>query len=543
MQTPPVTISNWLLAFSPIAVVLVLMVGLRWGGKKAGPAGWVVAVAVAWLRFGAGWEVLVYSQLRGILLTLYVLYIIWMALVLYRVVDEAGAITVIGRGIARLTADPTMQLLLLAWAFSAFLQGVAGFGVPIAVVAPLLIGMGFAPVVAVAAVAIGHSWSVTFGDIASSFQALMAATGLPGRDLAPWAALFLGIAVFGCGIAAAWTFRGWAALKKGWPALVLMGVVMAGVQAGLAVSGLWNLAGFGAGLAGLAVGAVVTQLPRYQRGAPPLGKDPSLAAKQGANTKDSAPGTTGQVQKPLSLGQALAPYLLLVVVVAAAELWPWLHETLNLVKVRVSFPEVQTSYGWTTAAGTGRTISVFGHAGALLAYVSLAAYAFYQRSGLYTPGVARRIAQRTVGSAVPSSIGIASMVGFAVVMDNSGMTYVLAKGISQAAGSVYPLVAPFIGLLGAFMTGSNTNSNVVFAPLQQQAATLLQISALVILGAQTTGGSLGSMLAPAKVIVGCSTAGLAGQEGQVLKRTLLPGLIIAGITGLVAWAMISLGLA
>jgi lactate permease len=129
----------------------------------------------------------------------------------------------------------------------------------------------------------------------------------------------------------------------------------------------------------------------------------------------------------------------------------------------------------------------------------------------------------------------------AVAMDNSGMTYVLARGISQAAGSAYPLVAPFIGLLGAFMTGSNTNSNVVFAPLQQQAASLLQISALVILGAQTTGGSLGSMLAPAKVIVGCSTAGLAGQEGQVMKKTLPPGLIIGGVVGLLAWLAISLG--
>jgi lactate permease len=545
MQTPQVTTINWLLAFSPIAIVLVLMVGLRWGGKKAGPAGWVVAIAVAWLRFGAGWEVLVYSQLRGILLTLYVLYIIWMALILYRVVDEAGAITVIGRGITRLTADPTMQLLLLGWAFSAFLQGVAGFGVPIAVVAPLLIGMGFAPVVAVAAVAIGHSWSVTFGDIASSFQALMAATGLPGLDLAPWAASFLGIAVFGCGIAAAWTFRGWAALKTGWPALVLMGVVMAGVQAGLAMSGLWNLAGFGAGLAGLAVGAVVTRLPRYQRGSPHFGKDPDLAVENSEPDPDDTGQsvTIGRSQKSLSLGQALAPYLLLVVVVAAAELWPWLHETLNVVKIRVSFPEVQTRYGWTTAAGTGRNISVFGHAGALLAYVSLAAYAFYQRAGHFTPGVGRRIVERTVSSAVPSSIGIASMVGFAVAMDNSGMTYVLAKGISQAAGPVYPLVAPFIGLLGAFMTGSNTNSNVVFAPLQQQAASLLKISALAILGAQTTGGSLGSMLAPAKVIVGCSTAGLAGQEGQVLKRTLLPGLIIGAVVGLLAWLVISSGVA
>jgi lactate permease len=130
------------------------------------------------------------------------------------------------------------------------------------------------------------------------------------------------------------------------------------------------------------------------------------------------------------------------------------------------------------------------------------------------------------------------MVGFAVVMANSGMTYVLAAGLGKAAGPFYPLVAPYIGILGAFMTGSNTNSNVVFAPLQQQAATLLGVNVLVILGAQTTGGALGSMLAPAKLIVGCSTAGLAGQEGSVLKKTLWPGLIIAGVVGILAWLAI-----
>jgi lactate permease len=102
-------------------------------------------------------------------------------------------------------------------------------------------------------------------------------------------------------------------------------------------------------------------------------------------------------------------------------------------------------------------------------------------------------------------------------------------------------VAPFIGLLGAFMTGSNTNSNVVFAPLQQQAAELLQISVLLILGAQTTGGGVGSALAPAKLIVGCSTAGLVGQEGKVLKTILLPGLIIIGVVGVLALVAVLVG--
>jgi lactate permease len=522
MQTPPVNLVNWLLAFSPIAVVLVLMVGFRWGGDRAGTAGWVVAMLVAWLGFGAGPEVLAYAQLRGLLLSLYVLYIIWMALVLYRVVDEAGAIAVIGQGIVRLTAEPTMQLLLLAWAFGAFIQGVSGYGVPIAVVAPLLIGLGFPPVVAVATVAIGHSWSVTFGSIAASFQALMATSGLAGKDLAPWSAFFLGVACLGCGIAAAWIFHGWRSVRQGWLALLLMGATMAGVQAALAVSGLWNLAGFGAGLAGLAVGALVARLPRYQ---------PSQAGNPAQ-----------RVDRPgLSLRLALAPYLLLIAVVAAAELWPWLNEVLNRVEIRVHFPQVMTSYGWTTPAGLGRTISVFGHAGALLAYVALAFCVIYCVTGHYAPGVGRRIVSKTVRSAVPSSIGIATMVGFAMTMDNSGMVYVLAQGLGRAAGPLYPFVAPFIGLLGAFMTGSNTNSNVVFAPLQQQASALLQISALVILGAQTTGGAVGSALAPAKLIVGCSTADLVGQEGRVLKAILVPGLIVIGVVGLLALVAVLLG--
>jgi lactate permease len=386
----------------------------------------------------------------------------------------------------------------------------------------------------VAAVAIGHSWSVTFGSMASSFQALMAATGLPGEELAPWSSAFLGVACFGCGIAAAWVFEGRRSLRMGWPALLLMGVVMAGVQAGLAVSGLWNLAGFGAGLAGLAAGALIARLPRYQEVSSASVEAEGVAA--GIATAEGA-----DQRRPLSLGLALAPYLLLIVVVTAAELWPWLNGVLNEIRIQIAFPQVQTGYGWTTPAGTGRTISVFGHAGALLAYVSLIFFAVYFLAGYYTGGVGRRIVQRTVKSAVPASIGIATMVGMALVMDHAGMTYVLAQGLGKVSGPLYPLVAPFIGLLGAFMTGSNTNSNVVFAALQQQAAQLLGMSFAVILAAQTTGGALGSMLAPAKLIVGCSTAGLAGEEGKVLKKTLAPGLIIAGVVGVLAWLVIWLG--
>ena len=134
----------------------------------------------------------------------------------------------------------------------------------------------------------------------------------------------------------------------------------------------------------------------------------------------------------------------------------------------------------------------------------------------------------------PSSIGIASLVGMALVMDHSGMTYYLAQGISRSVGAAFPLFSPLIGVLGAFMTGSNTNSNVIFAPLQKQAAELIGISVFIILGAQTTGGSLGSMLAPAKIIVGASTVG--ADDGLVLRKLLIYGgllLLVIAVLGFV----------
>src|SRR5512137_2014430 len=119
------------------------MVGLRWSGTRAGLAGWLVAVAVAVLAFGAGAQTIGWSQVDAVFTSATVLCIIWAALALSNVVSEAGALGVVSTAVARLTADRTMQLLILAWVFASFIQGVTGFGVPAAVVAPLLISLGF----------------------------------------------------------------------------------------------------------------------------------------------------------------------------------------------------------------------------------------------------------------------------------------------------------------------------------------------------------------------------------------------------------------
>jgi lactate permease len=128
------------------------------------------------------------------------------------------------------------------------------------------------------------------------------------------------------------------------------------------------------------------------------------------------------------------------------------------------------------------------------------------------------------------------MVGMAVTMDHAGMTHLLAEGISLVVGRAFPLASPFIGALGAFMTGSNTNSNVVFAALQERVATLVGMSPLLALAAQTTGGAIGGMFAPAKVIVGC--APVKASEGETMRKTMVYGVailgMIAGVTAAVS---------
>jgi lactate permease len=488
---------DWILALSPLLLILLLMVRYRWGAAKAGTAGLLLAVAVAVTRFGARVDLLGVSHAKAFLLTLDVLLIIWSAFLLYRVADEAGAIRTIGRALPSLTSDRGMQALLIGWAFASFLQGVGGFGVPVAVIAPIMVGLGFSPLMAVVIPSLGHGWSVTFGSLATSFQALMAATGLPGETLAPTAALMLGLAGFATGMMVAHAAAGTAGVRRLLTPILAMALAMGITQFLLATNGLWNIGGLGGGLMGLLTGVAFSRSHHGQRLDAPA---------------------AGPTRRELLL--ALAGYIALVLITLCVQLIPPLRSALGSFVLRMPFPEVRTTLGFTTPAEYGRQIPLLRHAGTILAVSALISYFIYQLAGMYPPGAYRRILGGTVTRVMSASLGIAAMVAMALVMSHAGMTDTLARGLAQGVGGLYPLAAPWIGALGAFMTGSNTNSNVVFALLQMRTSQLLELSAPIILAAQTAGGAIGSVIAPTKVVVGASTAGMAGDEGIVLRALL-----------------------
>jgi lactate permease len=438
---------------------------------------------------------------------------------LFRVADEAGAIQTIAQAMPHLSTDRDLQAMITGWVFASFLQSVGGFGVPVAVTAPILISLGFSPLASVLIPSIGHGWTVTFGSLALSFQTLVSTSGLPGGLLAPPSALFLGLVAPLIGLMVAHAAGGWKAVRKLWWVAVILGAAMGFLQYQIAINSLWPIASFGASLVGLILVILLARCFRQPNGTPQ--------------------SLRGLAWRPLLI--ALSGYALLVVVILSVQMIPFLNHTLGRVVLQFSFPTLKTTGGLlalqphVTPAATGPEIVLFRDTGIVLFYADAAAFLVYKLAGQYGPGAGKRVLSSTIRSVLFPSLSIVLMVCMAVIMQNTGMTENLANGLAAGTGSLFPIAAPWIGAIGAFITGSNTNSNVVFTTLQMRTAQLLGISIPPILAAQTAGAGLASVLAPAKVVVGTSTAGMSGHEGEVMRRLIGYTVIMVLFISLLAW--------
>jgi lactate permease len=501
---------QYLLAASPILLLLALMTLLRWSGQRAGPASWLAALLIAAFFFGLTPQILWISQAKGLLFSFYVLAVLWPALLMYNLVNQIGGIRALTQGLENTIGDRGLLLVLLAWAFSAILEGLAGFGLPIAVTAPMLVGLGIEPFTAVLAVAVGHTWSVTFGNMGMVFQTLVSLSGIDGARLVPPAALMMGVACLACGLCSAWILG----QGKRWPAVLGLAIVMSLVQFGLAFAGLAPLSAFGGALAGLFCGIIFTK----------RGKTPAAAT----------------ATPSLPLAAALGCYGLLALLMALLAFPGPIHDALYPIIWRVPFPETATLKGFVTPAGYGQAFRPWVYPGSIILVTIALSAVVFRRLGLNHNGSLRAAAADTWRSAAPATIGVITTVGLSSLMEHCGMTLLLAQGLSRAVGAAFPIFSPLVGMLGAFATGSNTNSNALFVSLQKNIALLLSISPVLLISTQTAGGSLGSMISPAKLIIGCSTVGLKGREGEVLRRSLPYGLGIGLLVGLLAMGLVFL---
>lgn len=517
---PELSAGLWLVAWVPIVVILVLMMAFRMSGGRAGAVSWGASIAIGGYFFGGDVELLASGTAKGLWTTVWVLYIVWGAMTLYNVVEVTGSFKVISSTFTRLThGNKLLQLLVLGWAFPSFIQGVCGFGVPVAVSAPLLVGLGFNPVVAVVTPLIGHSWAVTFGSLGSSYAVLVRLTDLDPTRLAAFGALFLGICCVLVGFSIAHYYAGWRGVRESVPAVLCLSLPMAVVLNVVANFVTPYIASFTAGMAGLLLGGlVVARLPWYR----------------------PAEGTMADGASPAAFHRAFSAYYILIAVVFAVYLISPVRAWLNgLLEIGLAFPETRTSFGYSNSAvPVYAGIRVFTAPGTLIFLTVALAYLFYRSQALWPDGGGRTVLNRTARQAIGATLTVMTMSMMAVVMMETGMTSYLAAGIARYFGHAYAVASPFIGVLGAFMTGSNTNSNILFTGLQREVAGLLAISPFVILGLQTTGGAIGNMFCPVNVALGTGVTNSVGREGECMRATTLYTVVQCLLVGTLAWLML-----
>ena len=516
---------RWLLASSPLIVLLFTMLRLKWKAKKAGLVAWIVALFVGWVFFGGYPALLALASAKGVSLTLFVVLIIWTSAFMYQMVSETGAIPVISKWMASLSSDRLMLALLVAWCLTGVIQAVAGYGVPVAVCAPLMIAAGYDPMVAAASTLVGHAWSITFGSMGSSYYTLQLSTKIAPEVLGNWVGLTFIIPTILTGLAVAHIIQGWDGVKKGFVRVVLVGTAMGGIQWAVARIGSGQVASLLGSLAGIALVALMS--PREARGQVPGG----LSAG-GSPAVASATPADATAKREISLHLALVPYYALLALTLLSQVGP-VKAFFKPYKFGADYPAMKTKLGYAVAAEKGyAAIGLFSHPAPIITMACLIGLAVYAARGLITkPGLSRAW-KGTVKQSWQTTLGVLTMVMMALVMNDTGMTRQMAVGVAGVAGRLFPIVSPFIGVLGCFMTGSNTNGNILFGSFQVETAKALGISATLIAGAQTAGASLGSSIAPAKVLLGSSTTGLSGREDELLKKCLPYCLVIVLALGL-----------
>lgn len=528
----PLNPVNWIAAILPIIALLVLMVKYRWGAAQAAPIGLIISIITGVTLYKAPWSLIALESAKGIWNGISVMTVVLPAILIFEVTNEAGAFEPFRKGMQKFSPNELLQILAVGWVFVSFLQGVTGFGVPVAVGAPLLIGMGVSPIWAVTIPLVGHAWANTFGTLAVAWDALMFQTGLTDgaliKETAFWAATFTWLMNFTAGCSICLFYGGRKALKVGFPAVAIISLIHGGGQMILSQVNQ-TLANFLMTSSCLAIVFLIGRLPIYR-------KPFSLVESQVMQLKRQSQAESDSSK--MSLGQAFVPYYVLTFITLFVLLIKPVKKALSVLLVGLPFPETGTGFGFVNkAVDLYSPISVFTHSGTFLLIAALIGYFSFKGKGYIKEGGGRQIFINTLEKSMPSTIAVILLIAMSKVMAGTGQTDVLAYGTAMATGKYYALFAPFIGVLGSFMTSSNMASNILFGNFQQTTAELIGLNKAAILGAQTGGGAIGNVICPGNVLLGTTTAGILGTEGLILRRVIPIACSVAAFAGIILFIL------
>ncbi|MDO5734657.1 MAG: L-lactate permease [Eubacteriales bacterium] len=535
----PVNFLMWGAAFAPIVVLILLMVGFNWSARKAAPISLAIAVLNGLLLYKASFSMVLLEGAKGAWSALSVFFVILPAILIYEVTNEAKAFDVFRAGMQKFSPNELLQIIMVGWVFVSFLQGITGFGVPVAVGAPLLIGIGLKPYYAVLIPLIAHAWGNTFGTLGLAWEALVETSGVAASggstiSLALWACAFIWFFNAVGGFILCWLYGKAKAVKKGLPAVLLISLVHGGGQ--LLVS-LFNpiIAAFIPATLALVVAMLLGRSKLYNQ-AWRIEDTPCMERSPGLSTSQS---DSSLAAEKMSLVQAFSPFIVLVLLTFIGLVIRPINNLLKQWMIGFSFPETTTGYGFSNPAiAKYAPIGPLVHAGTFLFLSALAGYFYFRKHNFVKAGSMQKIFKRALKKAIPSITSVLLLLVMSKIMSGTGQTDVLAEGTAMVLGKYYAALAPFIGVLGSFMTSSNMASNILFGKFQAITASSLGLNINSILGAQTCGGAIGASISPGNIVLATTTAGIPGQEGSVLRRTLPIALSLALIIGAVLLATV-----
>jgi lactate permease len=535
----PVDVLHWLLAILSIVALLVFLVPLRWRAPEAAPMAMFTAGVIALLAFRTPWDTLAVASGKGVWDAIFILYVIWPALLLYQVTKQAGAYDALRQGISRFSRNELFIILALSWVFSSFLQGIAGFGAPVAVVVPLLIAVGVKPVHAVAMGVLAHAWARFFGTLGVGWLATIQVADLTDLTRAAFeSGLLILIPTYLGGFLVVWLYGRWPAVRHAWPLVLILGTIL-GVGQMLSTLFSPELSTFLAAAVALVALYPLSRWRRYGDPISGINERPAMAERTMGEQDEDAP--------VMSLPMSFVPYVVLPAVTLSALLIPPLNDLLRQWQLGLPFPAVTTGFGVENdAVERYAPITPLTHPGTMLLVTTVIVWIVYRAGGYYRAWGQRqtpeRISSALLVDAVPASVPVIAFLVTSRILDHSGQSLTIAHGIADVSPPlVYAGIASVIGALGAFMTSSSTASNVLFAGVQSDVAQLHGLSVETTIAAQAAGSAYGNAIAPANIVLGTSIAGIKGQEGAVLRLTIPWTVVVAVLTGVATIALVLLG--
>ncbi|MCL2070822.1 MAG: L-lactate permease [Oscillospiraceae bacterium] len=517
-----------ILTLIPIAAILLCLIVFKLSVAKSGAISLALALILAVAFFGITHYGIMVASGKALWLALFVSLIVWNALFLYHLVSDFGAIEVINDGLMAVLKDKFVAFVLLSWLFTGLLQGIAGFGIPSVIVAPILIALGFESVKSVSASLLGHSWAVTFGSMGAAFFVMQGITGIPEAELGFPMWVFNVVTRLLTGIGVCWIYNGAKGIKKGLSYVVPTSVVTAAVQYFLIRFGMYSVTTILTALSGIVFMFLLYKFrERF--------KNTAVPPEHG--------NTVVNGRKRLSLPQSVLPYVLILILLLSFQFIPL--SIRQKVSIAPNFPATATTLeaAHEVPAALGyNPIRLFAHPAMVLIIAAVVACIIYKKTGIWDSktysGKVKGAAVKTVKKGIPATLALLAFGHTSLIMMDSGMMLILAKSIARLTGNFYPFAAPFIGTLATFLTGNNTNSNVMFGEFQYSVAQELGLSGAVMSGAQSIAGGLGCAIASTLVLMAALATKQTDKVSVILKKLIPLVMIIVAVMGIVNYILI-----